>query len=183
MQQVQLVSPVQALGQPTQDGDDIVDIAAGNEDFSTLVAAVSAAGLVDTLKGDGPFTVFAPSDAAFAQLPEGTVEALLKDKEQLKAILTYHVVPGKFTAEKVVERYRRQPGSSRDLGSDSVAAMYEDRDGRFWVGTGGGLCRLLDDERFETLIVDGEKLTPYILELFEDALEVCAGPIHLVHEG
>jgi uncharacterized surface protein with fasciclin (FAS1) repeats len=73
---------------------DIVDIAAGNEVFSTLVAAVTAAGLVDTLKGDGPFTVFAPTDDAFAALPEGTVEALLEDIPALTAILTYHVVPG-----------------------------------------------------------------------------------------
>ncbi|MDD7972581.1 fasciclin domain-containing protein [Roseinatronobacter alkalisoli] len=73
---------------------DIVDIAAGNETFSTLVAAVTAAGLVDTLKGDGPFTVFAPTDDAFAALPEGTVEALLDDIPTLTAILTYHVIPG-----------------------------------------------------------------------------------------
>ncbi|CUH84079.1 fasciclin domain-containing protein [Thalassovita mediterranea] len=76
---------------------DIVDTAMGAGDFNTLVAAVKAAGLVDTLKGDGPFTVFAPTDAAFAALPEGTVETLLKpeNKDQLVAILTYHVVPGK----------------------------------------------------------------------------------------
>ncbi|MFN4059070.1 MAG: fasciclin domain-containing protein [Roseinatronobacter sp.] len=75
--------------------DDIVDIAAGNEAFSTLVAAVTAAGLVDTLKGEGPFTVFAPTDEAFAALPAGTVEGLLNDIPALTAILTYHVVPGK----------------------------------------------------------------------------------------
>lgn len=73
---------------------DIVDIAAGNEAFSTLVAAVTAAGLVETLQGEGPFTVFAPTDDAFAALPEGTVEALLEDIPTLTAILTYHVVPG-----------------------------------------------------------------------------------------
>ena len=76
---------------------DIVDTAAGNDSFSTLVAAVKAAGLVETLKGDGPFTVFAPTNEAFAALPAGTVENLLKpeNKDQLTAILTYHVVPGK----------------------------------------------------------------------------------------
>lgn len=81
---------------------DIVDtaIAAGN--FETLVAAVQAAGLVETLKGDGPFTVFAPTDEAFAKLPAGTVEALLQDKEKLTAILTYHVVAGKVMAADVV---------------------------------------------------------------------------------
>lgn len=82
---------------------DIVDIAAGNKDFSTLVAAVKAAGLVDTLKGDGPFTVFAPTNEAFAKLPAGTVESLLKpeNKKKLTRILTYHVVPGKVMAKDV----------------------------------------------------------------------------------
>ncbi|MDU8910674.1 fasciclin domain-containing protein [Aestuariicoccus sp. MJ-SS9] len=76
---------------------DIVDTAVEAGSFSTLVAAVQAAGLVDTLKGEGPFTVFAPTDEAFAALPEGTVETLLmpENKDQLTAILTYHVVPGK----------------------------------------------------------------------------------------
>jgi uncharacterized surface protein with fasciclin (FAS1) repeats len=76
---------------------DIVDTAIANDQFSTLVAAVKAAGLVDTLKGDGPFTVFAPTNDAFAKLPAGTVEDLLKpeNKDKLVAVLTYHVVPGK----------------------------------------------------------------------------------------
>ena len=76
---------------------DIVDTAIGAGSFGTLVAAVQAAGLVDTLKGDGPFTVFAPTDAAFAALPAGTVDELLKpeNKDKLTAILTYHVVAGK----------------------------------------------------------------------------------------
>ena len=73
---------------------DIVDTAAEAGTFTTLLAAAEAAGLVDTLKGDGPFTVFAPTDEAFAALPEGTVEGLLADPEALAAILTYHVVPG-----------------------------------------------------------------------------------------
>ena len=75
-------------------GADIVDIAVADGNFTTLVAAVEAAGLADTLKGEGPFTVFAPTDEAFAALPEGTVEALLADIPALTAILTYHVVPG-----------------------------------------------------------------------------------------
>lgn len=84
---------------------DIVDTAAGTEGFSTLVAAVQAAGLVDTLKGDGPFTVFAPTDEAFAALPAGTVESLLlpENREQLIAILTYHVVPGKVMSTDLVD--------------------------------------------------------------------------------
>jgi uncharacterized surface protein with fasciclin (FAS1) repeats len=82
---------------------DIVDIAASNPDFSTLVAAVQAAGLAETLKGDGPFTVFAPTNAAFAALPAGTVENLLKpeNKDQLVKILTYHVVPGAVTSDQL----------------------------------------------------------------------------------
>lgn len=84
---------------------DIVDTAVGAGSFNTLVAAVKAAGLVETLKGEGPFTVFAPTDEAFAKLPEGTVENLLKpeNKEKLIAVLTYHVVPGKLMAADVVK--------------------------------------------------------------------------------
>jgi len=84
---------------------DIVDTAVGAEAFTTLVAAVKAAGLVETLKGDGPFTVFAPTDEAFGKLPEGTVETLLKpeNKDKLIAVLTYHVVPGKVMAADVVK--------------------------------------------------------------------------------
>ena len=83
----------------------IVEVAAGDENFSTLVAAVKAAGLVDVLAGDGPYTVFAPTNEAFAKLPEGTVESLLKpeNKDQLVAVLTYHVVPGKVMAADVVK--------------------------------------------------------------------------------
>ncbi|AMV37784.1 fasciclin domain-containing protein [Planctomyces sp. SH-PL62] len=84
---------------------DIVDTAVGAGDFKTLVAAVKAAGLVDTLKGDGPFTVLAPTDEAFAKLPEGTVESLLKpeNKAKLIQILTYHVIPSKAMAADVVK--------------------------------------------------------------------------------
>ncbi len=83
---------------------DIVDTAVSAGQFNTLAAALEAADLVDTLKGDGPFTVFAPTDEAFAKLPEGTVEHLLKpeNRDQLVAILTYHVVPGKVDAATVV---------------------------------------------------------------------------------
>ena len=81
----------------------VVDIAAGSPDHTTLVAAVKAAGLADTLSGPGPFTVFAPTNAAFAKLPAGTVEDLLKpeNKAKLASILTYHVVPGKVMAKDV----------------------------------------------------------------------------------
>ena len=84
---------------------DIVDTAVAAGNFTTLVAAVKAAGLVDTLNGAGPFTVFAPTDEAFAKLPKGTVEDLLKpeNKQKLTQILTYHVVPGKVTAAEVTK--------------------------------------------------------------------------------
>ncbi len=93
------VNPGSLLG-----AGDIVAVASGNEDFSTLVAAVQAAGLVETLQGEGPFTVFAPNNAAFAKLPEGTVEGLLKpeSKDALTGILTYHVVAGAVDAETLV---------------------------------------------------------------------------------
>ncbi len=86
-----------ALTATVASAKDIVDTAIGNEQFSTLVAAVKAAGLVDTLKGDGPYTVFAPTNEAFAKLPAGTVESLLQpeNRDKLVAVLTYHVVPGK----------------------------------------------------------------------------------------
>ena len=84
---------------------DIVDTAVAAGQFNTLAAALTAAGLVETLKGEGPFTVFAPTDAAFAALPAGTVDALLKpeNKDKLTAVLTYHVVPGKVMAADVVK--------------------------------------------------------------------------------
>lgn len=82
---------------------DIVDTAVSAGSFNTLVKAVQAAGLVDTLKGPGPFTVFAPTDEAFAKLPAGTLESLIANPEQLKKVLTYHVVAGKVMASDVVK--------------------------------------------------------------------------------
>jgi uncharacterized surface protein with fasciclin (FAS1) repeats len=84
-------------------GKDLVAVASGADNFKTLVAAVKAAGLVETLQGKGPFTIFAPTDAAFAKLPAGTVDELLKpeNRDKLVAILTYHVVPGKVLAADV----------------------------------------------------------------------------------
>ena len=94
------------------DDDNIVDVAVGNKDFSTLVAAVKAADLVETLSGKGPFTVFAPTNDAFAKLPKGTVESLLKPeaKDKLTAILTYHVVAGEFDAAAVVDAIKKSKG-------------------------------------------------------------------------
>lgn len=96
--------PVGAASKTAAKTNDIVDTAVSAGSFKTLAAALQAAGLVDTLKGKGPFTVFAPTDEAFAKLPAGTVEELLKpeNKAKLTAILTYHVVPGKVLAADVV---------------------------------------------------------------------------------
>lgn len=90
----------------------IVGVAVGNENFSTLVAAVKAAGLVDVLNSDGPFTVFAPTNDAFSKLPEGTIATLLKpeNKELLTEILTYHVVKGKFLATEVLKAIKDNKG-------------------------------------------------------------------------
>jgi uncharacterized surface protein with fasciclin (FAS1) repeats len=98
---------VEATPEATQDAatepGTIVEVASGNEDFSTLVAAVQAAGLVETLSGDGPFTVFAPTDEAFAALPAGVLDALLLPENEavLTQILTYHVVPGEVTSDQI----------------------------------------------------------------------------------
>ena len=90
----------------------IVQVAIEAGSFNTLVAAVKAAGLVETLSGPGPFTVFAPTDAAFAKLPAGTVEALLADKQKLTSILTYHVVPGRLTAGDIQAMAARNHGAA-----------------------------------------------------------------------
>lgn len=100
----------QGAAKPMKTGD-IVAVAAGAGQFNTLIAAVKAAGLVETLQGKGPFTVFAPTDAAFAKLPKGTVEALLADKKKLTAILTYHVVPGKVMAGDIVKMGGAKPAT------------------------------------------------------------------------
>ena len=97
----------------------IVEIAAGNDQFKTLVAAVTSAGLAETLKGPGPFTVFAPTDDAFAKLHAGTVEGLLKNLPKLKNILTYHVVPGKVLAKDVVGLKTAKTAQGGDIRVDA----------------------------------------------------------------
>jgi uncharacterized surface protein with fasciclin (FAS1) repeats len=94
-------TPAPATAAPAM--SDIVDVATKAGSFKTLLTAATAAGLVDTLKGAGPYTVFAPTDEAFAALPAGTLDGLLKDPEALKQILLYHVVKGKVTADQVVK--------------------------------------------------------------------------------
>jgi uncharacterized surface protein with fasciclin (FAS1) repeats len=90
-----------SLSALTAQAKDIVDTAVAAGNFKTLATALQAAGLIETLKGKGPFTVFAPTDAAFAKIPKADLEALLKDKAKLTAVLTYHVVPGKVMAKDV----------------------------------------------------------------------------------
>lgn len=99
-------------GKAMSPGKDIVDNAAASADHTTLVTAVSAAGLAQTLKGDGPFTVFAPTNAAFNQLPAGTVQSLLqpRNKEKLTSLLTYHVVPGRWDSGALTSAIRKGGG-------------------------------------------------------------------------
>jgi len=92
-----------AVAQDNKGGKDLVDTAVAAGDFKTLATALTEAGLIETLKGPGPFTVFAPTDAAFAKIPKKDLDALLKDKAKLTLVLTYHVVAGKVMAEDVVK--------------------------------------------------------------------------------
>ena len=96
-----VVAATQAVKAAPYGGETIVDIAVSNGSFNTLVVALQEADLVDTLSGDGPFTVFAPTDAAFAKIPQADLEALLADKEKLTQVLTYHVVSGTVMAADV----------------------------------------------------------------------------------
>lgn len=102
---------------------DIVDTAVAAGSFNTLVTAVKAAGLVDTLKGPGPFTVFAPTDEAFAKLPAGTLDALLKDKDKLAAVLTYHVVAGKVMAADVAKLSSARTVQGQSLTIDTKSGV------------------------------------------------------------
>jgi transforming growth factor-beta-induced protein len=95
--------------------DDIVDTTTAAGQFTTLATALQAAGLVDTLKGPGPFTVFAPTDAAFAKLPAGTLDALLADPDTLRAVLTYHVLPGRVTAADVAMLHTARTVQGEDV--------------------------------------------------------------------
>lgn len=121
--------PLAADSHPTADAD-IVDTAVANGSFKTLVAAVQAADLVDALKGDGPFTVFAPTDDAFAKLPAGTLETLLKpeNKEKLQSILTYHVVPAKVLAADVAD------GASAPTLLADNSLSFQITDGKVFIG-------------------------------------------------
>lgn len=127
---------------------DIVDTAVDAGTFETLVAAVQAAGLVDTLKGEGPFTVFAPTDEAFAALPEGTVENLLlpENKDQLVAILTYHVVPGKVMSTDLMDDMEAETvqGSSVTIDLDNGVMVENATVTTADIETSNGVIHVID---------------------------------------
>ncbi len=125
-----LVAAAIALFAVSAQAKDIVDTAVAAGSFKTLVTALQAAGLVDTLKGKGPFTVFAPTDDAFAKIPKADLDALLKDKAKLTAVLTYHVVPGKLLSKDI------KPGKVKTV-----------QGGELTIATAGGVT------------VDGAKVT------------------------
>jgi uncharacterized surface protein with fasciclin (FAS1) repeats len=129
-----LLAPATAVGQEAMGyapagpaAGDLIETATSAGSFTTLAKALQAAGLVETLKGAGPFTVFAPTDEAFARLPQGTLDALLADREKLTAVLTYHVVPGEVTAEQVAVLTSAKTVNGREL---SIATA----DGKVTVG-------------------------------------------------
>jgi uncharacterized surface protein with fasciclin (FAS1) repeats len=119
-----LIASALSLSALASQAADIVDTAVAAGSFKTLAAALQAAGLVDTLKGKGPFTVFAPTDEAFAKIPKADLDALLKDKAKLTAVLTYHVVSGKVMAKDVkAGKVKTVQGSSRTASALSTRRM------------------------------------------------------------
>jgi len=118
---------------------DIVDTAVSAGDFNTLVVAVQEAGLVDTLKGNGPFTVFAPTDEAFAKLPDGTLESLLADKEQLAKVLTYHVVPGKVMSSDIAKMQSLNTVEGSNISTSTLRVTKAD------IVTSNGVIHVIDE--------------------------------------
>jgi uncharacterized surface protein with fasciclin (FAS1) repeats len=137
-----------AQAEPKEKANDIVAVASGNGSFNTLVAAVKAAGLVETLQGPGPFTVFAPTDEAFAKLPKGTVEDLLKpeNKAKLVSILTYHVVAGKVMAADVkTMKAKTVNGQSLDVKvTDGVVTVDNAKVVKTDVAASNGVIHVID---------------------------------------
>ncbi len=125
---------------------DIVDTAVSAGSFNTLVTAVKEAGLVETLKGDGPFTVFAPTDEAFAKIPEADLNALLADKEKLTRVLTYHVVPGKVMAADVagLSTATTVEGGSIDIATASGVTVNNARVVKTDIETSNGVIHVID---------------------------------------
>ena len=134
-------SVVLAAKNPTVGGKEmypnknIIENAVNSKDHTTLVAAVKAAGLVDTLQSPGPFTVFAPTNDAFAKLPAGTVETLLKpeNKKTLTNVLTYHVVPGRLSAKDLMEKIKDGGGKAMLKTLEGADLTFEQKDGKLWI--------------------------------------------------
>jgi len=135
-----------AENKTTHEKADIVDTAISAGSFTTLVEAVKAAGLVETLKGEGPFTVFAPTDEAFAKLPAGTIDGLLKDKKKLTQILTYHVVPGKVMAKDVaaISSAKTVNGAQLKIDSSSGVKINDASVVKADVETSNGVIHVID---------------------------------------
>ena len=127
--------PVTVGGAPMYSSKNIIQNAVNSKDHTTLVAAVKAAGLVETLQGPGPFTVFAPTNKAFEKLPKGTVETLLKpeNKAKLSAVLTYHVVPGRLSAKDLMEAVKRDGGKSKLKTVEGEELTISVKDNTIWV--------------------------------------------------
>lgn len=126
--------------------DDIIDTAKKAGSFKTLLTAIGAADLEDTLRSEGPFTVFAPTDEAFGKLPKGTIEALLKDKKKLASILTYHVVPGKVMAAEVVKLHEAKTvqGSSVRISAASAVKINDAKVIKTDIETANGVVHVID---------------------------------------
>jgi uncharacterized surface protein with fasciclin (FAS1) repeats len=126
---------VSAVALPTIAKEMTVEVGGAPIDHTTLVAAVKAAGLVDTLSGKGPFTVFAPTNDAFAKLPAGTVDTLLKpeNKDALVGVLTYHVVPGRYTAKDIMAMAKKDGGKTMLKTVEGEDLTFEAKDGALWV--------------------------------------------------
>jgi uncharacterized surface protein with fasciclin (FAS1) repeats len=122
-------------GAPMYPSKNIIQNAVNSKDHTTLVAAVKAADLVDTLSGPGPFTVFAPTNEAFAKLPDGTVDTLLKpeNKDQLVDVLTYHVVPGRYTAKDLMAMAKKNGGKAMLKTVEGKDLTFQIKDGKLWV--------------------------------------------------
>jgi len=126
---------------------DIIDTAVGAGDFTTLATALNAAGLVDTLKGPGPFTVFAPTDAAFAKLPAGTLDALLSNPDMLRAVLTYHVIPGSVSAADVSQLQQAATVAGEDVMIHAAGGMVTINDAMVTtpdIATSNGIIHVID---------------------------------------
>jgi uncharacterized surface protein with fasciclin (FAS1) repeats len=140
-----LVTAALAMCAVAAQAKDIVDTAVAAGNFKTLATALQAAGLIDTLKGSGPFTVFAPTDDAFAKIPKADLDALLKDKAKLTAVLTYHVVPGKVMAKDVkAGKVKTVQGSELTIGTASGVTVDNAKVTKTDIVASNGVIHVID---------------------------------------